>query len=182
MIVFVMTNKLIYSPSDITRFESYIDRSGGPEACHLWTGCLTHSGYGRLQVAGKARRANKIALELKLGRPLKPNNGALHDCPGGDNPACCNPKHLFEGTQKDNVRDSIEKDRWAYGDKNGSRTHPDCHNGELNGAAKVTAIQVRAMRSLYVQGGVTKVDVGRQFNLSKAQATKILNRQTWTHV
>ena len=31
-----------------------------------------------------------------------------HTC---DEPACVNPKHLIKGTQKENVRDAIERNR-----------------------------------------------------------------------
>ena len=32
-----------------------------------------------------------------------------HNCPGGDNSFCVNPKHLFLGTQRDNMVDRSRK-------------------------------------------------------------------------
>ena len=67
-------------------------------------------GYGYKYV-GKAPNGNSryvkahvVALEEKLGRPLLPGMQSNHHC---DNPPCIQPEHLYEGTQAQNVRDSL---------------------------------------------------------------------------
>jgi hypothetical protein len=48
----------------------------------------------------------RFVLERKLGRPIRLGFQALHHC---DHPACCQEKHLYEGTQRDNVKDTWER-------------------------------------------------------------------------
>lgn len=101
----------------------------------LWSGinvageddCWTRCGAGlsdkpHMRVNGKPRRTSILVLELKLGRPLKPGHLACHSC---DHPGCHNPKHLWEGTQKENLADMTAKGRGWTGDRNGTRTHPE---------------------------------------------------------
>jgi hypothetical protein len=64
-------------------------------------------GYYRVVgIDGVCIRVHRLALERKLGRPIKPGYFALHTC---DNPSCINPKHLYEGTPADNVRDLVQR-------------------------------------------------------------------------
>lgn len=81
-----------------------VDASAGPFSCWPWMGYRFPNGYGR---AGQTANhspiyAHRAALEFALGRPLAPDRFACHRC---DNPPCCNPLHLYEGTAADNVRD-----------------------------------------------------------------------------
>jgi len=65
--------------------------------CHNYPGgSVGH--YVSVIINGKSHKVHRVALERKLGRPIKPGYLALHTC---DNPSCCNPDHLFEGTHKD---------------------------------------------------------------------------------
>ena len=62
--------------------------------------------YGVVTINGRNYRVHRLALERELGRPIHPGLDVLHSC---DRPACCNPEHLREGTDKDNRRDSWER-------------------------------------------------------------------------
>jgi hypothetical protein len=86
-----------------------VDRSSGPNACHLWTGRhRTRAGYGLFRIAGKRCRAHRVTYELMIGEPIPQGLHVLHSC---DNPPCCNPLHLRLGTDADNRADTIKRDR-----------------------------------------------------------------------
>lgn len=108
------------------RFWSHVDRSGGPDACWPWTGRRIWSGYGSFREGGRGSRsigAHRFALQLKLGRPLRPDEQARHVvC---DNPPCVNPAHLEPGVHTDNMADMTAKGRQATGDRHSSQTHPE---------------------------------------------------------
>lgn len=65
-------------------------------------------GYGVLRVDGRCTYAHRFALERALGRPIKKGMLALHTC---DRSCCVNPKHLYEGTWRDNRNDALKRDR-----------------------------------------------------------------------
>ena len=60
--------------------------------------------------------------------------------------------------------------------------------GEANGQAKLTADQVREIRRLYAQKGLsgnlcyTQFELGRLFNVTKANIHLIVNHKRWKHV
>lgn len=85
----------------------------GPEDCWLWTGAINYGGHGIAYTGERTIGAHRWVWELKNG-PVPPGACVLHRC---DVPACCNPAHLFLGTQTDNMRDKCQKGRhrspWA---------------------------------------------------------------------
>ena len=85
-------------------FWSKVDRTGGPNACWPWLAAEDSNGYGAVKWGGKKQNAHRVALELKLGRPLGDRMLACHsrEC---TTRLCCNPAHLREGTSRDNVED-----------------------------------------------------------------------------
>jgi hypothetical protein len=91
------------------KFNSDADESG----CWIWRGFKDSDGYGRISTPGpKHTAAHRASLEFALGRSL--SGHALHHC---DNPACVNPNHLYEGTDADNSRDKLARQRQARGAK-----------------------------------------------------------------
>lgn len=78
----------------------------GPNGCRLWTGPLSGR-YPVVRFDGLSQKANRLAWTFANG-PIPDGMNVLHRC---DNPACVNPDHLFVGTQRDNVRDMVAKDR-----------------------------------------------------------------------
>ncbi len=86
--------------------------------CWEWTGLRHKQGYGKFKGLG----VHRIFYELYKGK-IPDGMLVCHSC---DNPPCCNPKHLFLGTHKDNMQDMIKKNRNNYignpaiGDKHGN--------------------------------------------------------------
>ncbi len=73
----------------------------------IWVGGEISTGYGCLSVNKKSALAHITSWELHRG-PIPEGLYTLHKC---DIPLCVNPEHLFLGTQKDNIRDLVEKGR-----------------------------------------------------------------------
>lgn len=84
--------------------------------CWEFTGSTNGNGYGRMIIDGRRRYTHRLMAHYALGMPLDSRQVVCHSC---DNPPCCNPDHLFIGTQADNVRDMMTKGRREY-----RPTHP----------------------------------------------------------
>lgn len=122
------------------RLWSHVDTSGGPDACWPWTGGQVHEhGYGTLRVGGYSKAnpvkhklyAHRLAWELTNG-PIPAGLNVCHRC---DNPPCCNPAHLFVGTQRENLQDASHKHRLpgpgTSGDHHHARQQTQCKHGHL---------------------------------------------------
>jgi hypothetical protein len=152
----------------VKRFEDKVDRSGGPDACHMWMACIAKEGYGRFGLNGETRNTHRIAWEMAFG-PVPEGLCVLHRC---DVRACVNPGHLFLGTKKDNTADMLSKGRNRNGAKKGSS----------NGRAKLTEKQVMTIRWAYENTKLSHDQLGKIFGVSGAKVWQIVKRKAWGHV
>jgi hypothetical protein len=149
------------------RFEARVDRSGGADACHLWTGARTGAGYGHLRGEGGSNvYAHRYALEMKLGRPLAPGMMSCHTC---DNPPCVNGAHLFEDGNAGNVRDMFAK----------GRARPGLILGEAVGTSKLTTAQVVEIRQRFANGGTSKAALARDYGVHPSSVWRIVSGLSW---
>ncbi len=140
------------------RFWTFVEKT---ETCWLWAGAKSDYGHG---IFGETR-AHIFSWRLHCGEIP---NGLLvcHNCPGGDNPACVNPEHLFLGTQKENMQDAVRKGR--------------VRRGEQHGIAKLTEPEVYEIRAL--QGILSAEKASTLYEVSRNTIWAIWNRETWTHL
>jgi len=76
-------------------------------ACIIFEGGKTVSGYGCVRVKNVTKRVHRLVWEQCRGK-IPTGLNVLHKC---DNRPCYNLKHLFLGTQKDNMTDMKLKGR-----------------------------------------------------------------------
>lgn len=92
------------------RIEARVNNTN-PDECWIWPGARTPQGYGRIGVneKGKIRMfyPHRIIFAHFNGE-LEPGQLVMHKC---DNPPCCNPDHLVDGSYSDNMKDMCEKER-----------------------------------------------------------------------
>lgn len=87
--------------------------------CWEWTGYRSPNGYGITSFRGRGRPVHRLLYMIKHG-PIPPGMDVMHKC---DNPPCLNPKHLELGTRRQNIRDSVARNRHHLA----SKTH--CKRG-----------------------------------------------------
>lgn len=141
----------------------------GPDKCWTWIAKAKHPfGYGRM-TAGRGRhlKAHQVAFALYYGRIA---DGLIrHTC---DNPSCCNPRHLIEGTSADNTADCIKRRR---------KKNPPVHLGSKHHNAKfdeATALCIcadrRSARVIAAEHCISEMTV---YRLHHGKTWKALKRQ-----
>lgn len=184
------------------RFWSKVDKSGGPDACWPWTAYRMHHGYGVFGSNQNSMLAHRMAYLLIVGS-IPDGMYVCHHC---DNTSCVNVRHLFVGTQQDNMRDASSKGRISWqrhpelvprGDQNPARLYPErissavkrfyaehperVRRGEANGCAKLTEEQVREMRQM-VAGGAGYTECMKKFGVSRMTVSRTVRYLAWNHV
>lgn len=133
--------------------------------CWPWTlGVSSKGGYGLVTHRQMTLRAHRVAARLSFG-PFLNASLVCHRC---DNPPCCNPIHLFFGSNLDNQIDCIQKKR------NRKAVGIDA------ACVKLTPEQVLGIRQL--AGHLSHKRIAEQFGVGKTTIGSILNRVTWKHI
>lgn len=147
-------------------FWTHVERTPG---CWLWTGEKNSKGYGRFRKNGQWHLAHRFSWEAFKG-PLSDGLCVLHRC---DNPRCVNPKHLFLGTQTDNMRDCANKGRLVLPEQKAE--------GTQHYSAKLTEDDVRAIRRRFASGEGQRC-IAESFGLKRTTIAAITQGRTWKHV
>ena len=159
------------------RFWKRIDRSKGENECWEWQAGKDKDGYGKISLCAQDWRCHRVSFALAHG--YLPILNVLHTC---DNPPCCNPKHLLEGTARDNQRDKVQKRRQARGERHRSRLYPDqVPKGEQHGMAKLSEENVLEIRA-YSLDALPMVDLAIKFGVSTDAIYYASRYKTWRHL
>jgi hypothetical protein len=132
----------------------------------MWKAFINDSGYGMFSVrTGVSRLAHRVCWVIS-GNELPHGMQVLHIC---DNPACCNPKHLFLGTQRDNIEDMVRKGR-----NKGSKgvNHPLAKLSEKN------VLEIRKLKS----DGMSSIEISKMYPVTYQMVDRICNRKAWKHI
>lgn len=153
------------------RFWAKVDRSGAPSECWPWRGHSSHLGYGIVSITGSSTGTVKKYLAHRIALVLSSSSDssellALHNC---DNPACCNPEHLYWGTYSDNRVDCVARER------------SNIPTGESAVFAKLDDTKVAQILQLSTEG-VTQRQIAKQFSVSQSAISAIVSGVRWTHV
>ena len=137
------------------KLDEKLDKTGD---CWVYRNANTSNGYAHMGVSydpftkqryprARYEYAHRIAWALHHGRWPEESMVVRHTC---DNPACCNPEHLIEGTQQQNVDDRSERSDWQP-------------------TRKLTPEQVEYARSSHG----TQLEVARELGVSQATISRL---------
>ena len=116
-------------------------------------------------ISGGSAQAYVVAYELTYGMILPvPGFCVLHQC---DNPPCCNPAHLWVGTQADNMGEKVQKRRQA--------------RGERHGSAMLRDEDAMAIRERYASGESAQ-KLADEYGVSVRQIYRVVRGERFAHL
>lgn len=147
----------------IERFDSKVfpDPNSG---CWLWCGTMGSNGYGHFWNESKIFLSHRMSWMLHVG-PITDGKFVLHKC---NNRACCNPKHLYLGTQKDNNEDTIRAGRHFF------------KSGRLNPRPSARLTEDEVLHVFHSIGPQRRI--AKRFGVSQATVSEIKTKKIWRHV
>lgn len=164
----------MFSEKVLDRFWRQVRKNKG--GCWLWTGKPGNGGYGRFTLKRNGRYkpylAHRLSMSIYLGRWINIGICVLHNCPGGDNPACVNPAHLWLGSYADNNRDTIRKGRFKHHGGFIGTKHP---------MHKLSEKDIRNIR-LRLQKGEPGQRIAKSLGVHHSTIYSIRDGESWSHV
>jgi hypothetical protein len=121
-----------------------------------------YGGYGISTLEHKQMLVHRASYKYHFGS-IPEGLHILHRC---DNPPCCNPDHLFAGTNLDNIRDKMEKGR-QKGNKGGD--HPESKLKETD------------VINIFLSSESIK-ELAKQYNVEPCTISNIRNSRSWGHI
>lgn len=144
-----------FTRKDETRFWHRVFCKG-PDECWPWIGSRLKDGYGKFAMNGGWILANRAAYFFS--NEIDPQEHMVcHSC---NNPPCCNPAHLFAGTNQENVSQMWQE----------RRREP-----------KLRADDILVIRERLLRGDSMKA-IGFDYGVNSVTIFKIKWREIWNHV
>ena len=145
---------------EVAAFWARVDKHSHPGGCWLWTAGKDKWGYGDLRFKKKHVQAHRLAWKFLKGDPGKLD--CLHIC---HNPTCCNPDHLYLGTDLENTRDRVKL----------GRQHIE---------SKLTPDQVQEIRAKYwyENGRSNTVALATEYGVKAVTIVAIISGRSWKHL
>jgi hypothetical protein len=156
------------SPITVARFWSKVAVKPSNNECWLWQGAMNGSGYGNFRMPEYGRvnfSAHRVAYLMTHGDFPPDGLVVRHKC---DTPQCVNPYHLEYGTVADNMQDMVRRGRQTKRDQ----------SGENNGAAKLSADDVRRIRRL-IESGKTNTAIAAEYDVTHSLISRIRRGRSW---
>jgi len=142
--------------------------------CWIWTG--GHKGNWRgkkdygiasdIKIGGsRYQTAHRLSWLIHYGE-VPANLMVCHTC---DNPRCCNPDHLFLGTQLENMKDMVSKGRHKY--VVGGKSH----------LSRLNENDVFVIKQS-LRGGISPSELAKRFGVSESTIKHIKSGRSWRHI
>lgn len=153
------------TPKQIAKFWSRVLVIEDEDSCWLWQAGRTKAGYGIIVFDYEQHLAHRLSLAIHAGPLTSDKPFALHTC---NNPPCVRPKHLYAGTQHDNMQQASRDGRVVI---------PGLF-GEAHGHATLYDAEVNEIRELYSTGKYTQQQLADLFGCSQSNISYIVRRET----
>lgn len=141
---------------------------------HIWSernkkllkGTLTHHGYVQIVIARKAYKVHRLIAEVFCDNP--------------DNKPYVN--HL-NGIKTDNRPENLQ---WCTVSENNQHAYDTGltkpARGMTNGNTRFTDDQIKEMRRLHDEDGISQVRLSKIYNINIGHVNWIVRRKIWTHL
>lgn len=119
-------------------------------------------GHAQLRFNNKLAIVSRLVCEHAYGPPPTPKHEAAHSC-GNGHLGCVTRRHLRWATSTENKADKV--------------LHGTTSRGERFWAAKLTELDVRAIRAL--EGTMPKYKIAEKYGVARSTISLIHSRQNW---
>jgi hypothetical protein len=143
--------------------------------CWHWLLRCGRGGYGQIKFRRRNCQTHRIAYLVFRGE-IPEGMRVLHKC---DVSSCCNPEHLWLGTEADNSADMVAKGRSLTGEKN--HRFGKGLIGSKNPFAKLTEANITEIFRLRTTG-LFQREIAAKFSVAQTTISDILLRKRWKHV